>query len=150
MCKIINYSLRNSHTKFLTVHFSVVAFTFSFPIRPSTHTAFFISSTLPRNHAFIHSSKEPYTHPPILSTFHPLLLPSIFTFNSTLPSSHQDVVTSCHASHITCALPHTAPFSKLPHFPSVYPLTYSSFQSTYQCKLHKTLYRKPNYLSTTT
>jgi hypothetical protein len=62
MCKFTNYSLRNSHAIFVTVHFSVHANTLSFPLRPSTQPAFFISSTLPRNHTFIHSFKEPFHH----------------------------------------------------------------------------------------
>jgi hypothetical protein len=121
MYKIINYNLPNSHAKFLTVHFSVHHFTFPFPIRPSTLPAFLISSMLPINHILLKPFKEPFTHPPIFSTIHPFLLASIFANNSILPSRHQDAVTSCHASHIIYAVPYTAAFSNLPHFPSVFP-----------------------------
>jgi hypothetical protein len=138
MYKLINYRLRNIHPNILTIHFSVHPFTFPFPIRPSTHPAFFISSVLTSNHVSIHSFKKPFTHPSILSTIHPLSLASIFAFNSILASRHQDAVTFCHSIHILFAVPYTAAFSSMPHFPSVYPLTYSSFQSTYHYKPHKT------------
>jgi len=57
----------------------------------------------------------------MISTIHPLLLPSIFAFNSILTSTHYDV-TPCHASHMTFALPHTDEISNLPNFPSVFPI----------------------------